>query len=470
MTMPSLPPDLIAKFTSVVGARNAVTDAKDIAPYLTEERGLYQGFSQLVLRPGTTAEVAAILKLANETKTAMVPQGGNTGLVGGQTPHHGEVVLSLARLNKIREIDVHSNTMTCEAGVVLAIAQQKAAENDRLFPLSLAAEGSATIGGNLSTNAGGTAALAYGVARDLVLGVEVVLADGRVMNALSKLKKDNTGYDLKNIFIGAEGTLGVITAAVLKLYPKPRAIETAFLGLPSAEAALALYEIAAARAGPSLTSFELMAEISVEFALRHGHGLRDPLDGKHPWYALIELSSGDEHARDTLEAILEHGMENGLVDDGALAATVEQRQAFWKLREFISESQKYEGGSIKHDISVPVSAVPSFMTEASKAVMKLVPGCRPCPFGHLGDGNIHFNVSQPVGADKAEFLARWHEMNDVVHAIVTKLGGSVSAEHGIGVLKRDLLPQVKDTVAIEVMRSLKKMFDPNNILNPGKVV
>lgn len=470
MSAPALPPDLIAKFASVVGARNAVTDARDIAPYLTEERGLYQGSSPLVLRPGSTAEVAAILKLANETKTAIVPQGGNTGLVGGQTPHHGEVVLSLARLNKIREIDVQSNTITCEAGVVLAVAQQKATENDRLFPLSLAAEGSATIGGNLSTNAGGTTALAYGVARDLVLGVEVVLADGRVLNALSKLKKDNTGYDLRNIFVGSEGTLGVITAAVLKLYPKPRAVETSFVGLPSAEAALALFETAADRAGPSLTSFELMADISVDFALRHGHGLRNPLDGKHPWYALIELSSGDAHARDTLEAILEDGMEKGQVLDAALAANVEQRQAFWKLREFLSESQKFEGGSIKHDISVPVSAVPAFMAEASEAVIALVPGCRPVPFGHLGDGNIHFNVSQPVDADKAQFLARWHEMNDVVHAIVQRHGGSVSAEHGIGVLKRDLLPQVKDKVALDVMRALKKLFDPNDILNPGKVV
>jgi FAD/FMN-containing dehydrogenase len=463
-------PGLVEQFAAIVGARNALTDARDIAPYLTEERGLYQGRSTLVLRPGSTAEVAGVLKLANATKTAIVPQGGNTGLVGGQTPHHGEVVLSLVRLNEIRDIDLHSSTMTCEAGVVLADARARADENARLFPLSLAAEGSATIGGNLSTNAGGTATLAYGVTRDLVLGIEVVLADGRVMNALSKLKKDNTGYDLKNIFIGAEGTLGVITAAVLKLYPKPRAVETAFVGLPSVEAALALYEAAAGRAGPSLTSFELMADISVDFALRHGHGLRNPLDGKHPWYALIELSSGDTHARDTLEAILEQGMERGFVLDAALASTVEQRQAFWKIRDFLSEAQKFEGGSIKHDISVPISAVPAFMAEASAAVTKLVPGCRPVPFGHLGDGNIHFNVSQPSGADKAAFLARWDEVGDAVHAIVSRHGGSVSAEHGIGVLKRDLLPQVKDPVALAVMRSLKKMLDPNDILNPGKVL
>lgn len=463
-------PDLVAQFASIVGERHALTDPAAIAPYLTEERGLYQGHSTLVLRPGTMVEVAAICRLANEKKIALVPQGGNTGLVGGQTPHHGEVVLSLTRLNRIREIDPQSNTMTAEAGVVLATAQQKAAEANRLFPLSLAAEGSATIGGNLSTNAGGTAALAYGVARDLVLGVEVVLADGRTLNALSKLKKDNTGYDLKNLFVGAEGTLGIITAAVLKLYPMPRARETAFVALPSAEAALKLYEAAASRAGPQLTSFEIMARIALDFALRHGNALRDPLATVHPWYALIEVSTSDGNARELLETVLEEGLEAGLVADAAFADSGEQRQAFWKLREFISESQKYEGGSIKHDVSVPVSAVPAFMAEASAAVTKLSPGCRPCPFGHLGDGNIHFNVSQPVGSDKAAFLARWHEMNEVVHAITLKYGGSVSAEHGIGVLKRDLLPRVKDSVALELMRTLKKTLDPNNILNPGKVI
>src|SRR5512143_1715608 len=304
-----LPPDLIAQFRAIVGDKYAVTETADIAPYVTEERDLFHGRSPLVLRPGSTAEVAAIAKFANETKTAIVPQGGNTGLVGGQTAMNGEVVVSLRRLDKIREVDPQSNTMTCEAGVVLAVAQQKASEVDRLFPLSLGAEGSCTIGGNLSTNAGGTAALAYGVAREMALGLEVVLADGRVLNALSKLKKDNTGYDLRNLFIGAEGTLGIITAATLKLFPKPRAIETAFVGLKSPAAALRLLTIAQSEASNALTSFELLAEMAVDFSIRHGIDVRDPLAEKHPWYVLMELSSPRDDARATLEAILAKALE-----------------------------------------------------------------------------------------------------------------------------------------------------------------
>lgn len=468
--VPALSPDLIARFTAIVGEKYAVTDAHDIAPYLTEERNLYQGRSSLVLRPGSTAEVAAICKLASETKTALVPQGGNTGLVGGQTPHHGEVVLSLRRLDKIRDVDTQSNTMTCEAGVVLAIAQQQADAVDRLFPLSLGAEGSCTIGGNLSTNAGGTAALAYGVARDLAIGIEVVLADGRTINNLSKLKKDNTGYDLRDLFIGAEGTLGIITAAVLKLYPKPRAVETAFVGLASPEAALKLLELSRAEAAGALTSFELLADICIEFCVKHGPNIRAPLADKYPWYVLMEISSQRDDARATIEAILERGLEDGLVDDAVIAANLDQRMAFWTLREVISPAQKPEGGSIKHDVSVPVAAVPELIAEASAAVVKLIPGCRPVPFGHLGDGNIHYNVSQPVDGDKEAFLARWSEVHDVVHAIVARLGGSISAEHGIGIMKRDELPHFKDAVALDVMRTLKATLDPLNILNPGKVV
>ncbi|MEN3348764.1 MAG: hypothetical protein V7632_2399, partial [Bradyrhizobium sp.] len=409
-------------------------------------------------------------RLASEHRIALVPQGGTTGLVGGQTPHHGEVVVSMRRLDRIRDIDVESNTMTCEAGVVLQIAQQKAAEVDRLFPLSLGAEGSCTIGGNLSTNAGGTAALAYGVAREMAIGLEVVLADGRVLNALSKLKKDNTGYDLRNLFIGAEGTLGIITAATLKLFPKPRAMETAYVGLKSPAAALKLLSISRNEAAGALTSFELLADIAVDFSIRHGIDIRDPLTSKHPWYVLMELSSSRDDARDTLEAILAQGMEDGIVDDAVIAANLSQRQAFWKLRDEMSAAQKPEGGSIKHDISVPVAAVPAFIEEANAAVVKLIPGSRPVPFGHLGDGNIHYNVSQPVGGDTADFLARWHDVNAVVFAIVLRLGGSISAEHGIGVLKRDELPDVKDKVAIELMRSVKAMLDPHGIMNPGKVL
>jgi FAD/FMN-containing dehydrogenase len=467
---PALPPELVARFRAIVGDKYAVTDASDIAPYVTEERDLFHGRSPLVLRPGSTAEVAAICKLATEYRIALVPQGGNTGLVGGQTPHHGEVVISMRRMDKIREIDTASNTMTCDAGVVLQIAQQKAAEVDRLFPLSLGAEGSCTIGGNLSTNAGGTAALAYGVAREMALGLEVVLADGRILNGLSKLKKDNTGYDLRNLFIGAEGTLGIITAATLKLFPKPRAIETAFVGLQSPNDALKLLAISQNEAAGSLTSFELLSDISVDFSLRHGIDIRDPLANKHPWYVLMELSSSREDARDALEAILTRGMEDGIVDDAVIAASLSQRQAFWKLRDEMSAAQKPEGGSIKHDISVPVAAVPDFIAEANAAVVKLIPGARPVPFGHLGDGNIHYNVSQPITANAADFLARWHDVNAVVFAIVLRMGGSISAEHGIGVLKRDELPEVKDKVAIELMRSIKAMLDPLGIMNPGKVL
>jgi FAD/FMN-containing dehydrogenase len=467
---PQLSPELIAKFRAIVGDKYAVTDVADIAPYLTEERNLFHGRSPLVLRPGSTAEVSAICKLASVHKIALVPQGGNTGLVGGQTPHNGEVVISMRRMDKIRDVDAASNTMTCEAGVVLQTAQQRAADIDRLFPLSLGAEGSCTIGGNLSTNAGGTTALAYGVAREMALGLEVVLADGRILNALSKLKKDNTGYDLRNLFIGAEGTLGIITAATLRLFPKPRAIETAYVGLKSPEAALKLLSIAQAEAASSLTSFELLSDIAVDFSIRHGIDIRDPLASKHPWYVLMELSSSRDDISDALQSILGKGMEDGHVDDAVIAANLSQRQAFWKLRDEMSAAQKPEGGSIKHDISVPVAAVPAFIEEANAAVVKLIPGSRPVPFGHLGDGNIHYNVSQPIGADTANFLARWHEVNAVVFAIVLKMGGSISAEHGIGVLKRDELPEVKDKVAIELMRGIKAMLDPLGIMNPGKVL
>jgi FAD/FMN-containing dehydrogenase len=467
---PRLTPDLISRFAAIVGEKYAVTDPHDIAPYLTEERMLYQGRSQLVLRPGTTADVAAICKLANETRTAIVPQGGNTGLVGGQTPHHGEVVVSLRRMDRVRDLDTNSNTMICEAGMVLLNAQQRASDADRLFPLSLGAEGSCTIGGNLSTNAGGTAALAYGVARDLVLGLEVVLADGRVLNTLTKLKKDNTGYNLHNLFVGAEGTLGIITAAVLKLFPKPRSVETAFVGLKSPKDALALLGIARAEASGAVTSFELIQEIAVDFCVRHGDGIRDPLTSRHPWYVLMELTSQAPSLSETMETILSRGMEEGLVDDAVIATSLEHRRAFWLLREFASPSQKPEGGSIKHDVSVPVASVPEFLDKASAAVVKFAPGARVVAFGHLGDGNIHFNVSQPIGADKEAFLNSWHAMNDVVHGIVADFSGSISAEHGIGFMKRDELVHVKDPVAMQLMRQLKATLDPNGILNPGKVV
>ena len=468
---PTIAPDILTRFARIVGDKYALTDPVAVEPYMIEQRGLYRGHSPLVLRPGTVAEVASILKLAAETATAIVPQGGNTGLVGGQVPLQGEILLSLTRLDRIRELDAGANTITCEAGTVLANAQAAAEQADRLFPLSLGAEGSCTIGGNLSTNAGGTGALAYGVARDLVLGLEVVLADGRIWHGLNKLKKDNTGYDLKDLFIGSEGTLGVITAAVLKLFPRPRTVETAFIGLSSPQAALDFFGLAQERAGSAVTGFEILPRIGLEFGLRHAPDSRDPLARPHPWYVLLELSSqARQGLRAVAEDLLAAAIERGCAADATIAANLAQAKSFWRLREELPEVQKPEGGSIKHDVSVPVSAIPAFIGEASAAVEAMIPGARLVPFGHLGDGNIHFNVSQPIGADKDEFLARWSEVNALVHGIVSKHKGSISAEHGIGVLKRDLLPGVKDAVALDLMRSLKRTLDPQNILNPGKVL
>jgi len=424
-----------------------------------------------VLLPVSVSEVSAVLKLANETRTAVVPQGGNTGLVGGQIPHHGEIVLSLNRMDKIREVDATSNTITAEAGVSLGRVRAAAADVDRLYPLLLPSEGTCTVGGNLSTNAGGTTAVSWGVARQQALGLEVVLADGRVLNNLNKLKKDNTGYDLKNLFIGAEGTLGVITAASLRLIPRPRSVETAFVGVASPEAALELPGIASEQSGGNITSFELMVRLGIDAVLKHDGGARDPLNDKHPWYVLIEISSQARTGlRDTMEAILAEGAERGLVADATIADSLDQTKAFWRIREMFGEVQRQVGGSIKHDISVPVANVPAFIKEANDAVVKLIPGARPLPFGHLGDGNIHYNIAQPVDADKAAFLERWHDVNAVVFDVVLKYGGSISAEHGIGVMKRDLLPTIKDPVAMELMRTLKRTLDPNGILNPGKVL
>ena len=401
-----------------------------------------------------------------------MPQGGNTGLVGGQIPLHNEIVLSLNRLDRIREVDPTSNTITCEAGVTLQRTREAAAAVDRLYPQLLPSEGTCTIGGNLSTNAGGTAAIAHGIARSHVLGIEVVLADGRVMNNLNKLKKDNTGYDLKNLFIGAEGTLGIITAAVLRLVPRPRSVETAFAGIKSPEAALELLGIATERTAGGVTSFEIMTRRGIELVLEHGAGCRDPLA------IAARLVRADRTVLAAARGLARRdGRDPGAKAwrrawslDATIADSIEQAKMYWRIRELFGEVQRYAGGSIKHDVSVPVAAVPAFIAEANAAVTKLIPGARPLPFGHLGDGNIHYNVTQPVGADKAEYLKRWDDVNAVVFAVVKKYGGSISAEHGIGVVKRDLLPSVKDPVALELMRDLKHLLDPKGILNPGKVL
>ena len=381
------------------------------------------------------------------------------------------MLVSLERLNRIRAVDPRGNVLIAEAGVTLAGAQKAAEEVGRLFPLSIASEGTCQIGGNLATNAGGLQVLAYGNARAQVLGLEVVLADGRVWNGLRALRKDNTGYDLRDLFIGSEGTLGIITAAVLRLVPPPKSKATAIAGLASLEHAARFFDLALEAGAGELTAFELMPRIGIEFVLRHAESARDPFGAPQPWYALIELASqrADE-APVRAEALLTQAVEAEIVADAVLAASLGQAAEFWRLREMLSEVQLYEGGSIKSDVSVPVADLPLFLSRAIEAVKAVVPDCRPVPFGHYGDGNIHFNVSQPVGADKDAFLARWPEISGAVNAIVLELGGSISAEHGIGRQKRHLLPQVKAPVEMELMRKIKAQFDPRGILNPGKLL
>ncbi|MCO6392076.1 FAD-binding protein [Aliihoeflea aestuarii] len=470
----AIDPEIAARFIAIVGEGHAVTDPHDLEPYLVEPRGRYAGVSRLVLRPANVDEVSQILKLASETGTAIVPQGGNTGLVGAQMPDNSgtQVILSLSRLNRIREIDLSSNTMTVEAGVVLETIQTAADDNDRLFPLSLGSQGSCQIGGNLSSNAGGTGVLAYGNARELCLGVEVVLPTGEVLDDLRKLKKDNTGYDLKNLFVGAEGTLGIITAAIIKLVPKPKGREVAWIGLPDPKAALDLFTIASSAAGASLTAFELMQKRSLDFTLKHIPDTVSPLQGEHDWYVLMEISSGRsaEDARGLIEEIVGAGLEEELVEDAALAMNLAQAGDFWRLRESMSESQRPEGGSIKHDVSVPIALVPEFIEKAAAVILTVVPGARMVCFGHMGDGNLHLNVSQPEGADKEEFLSHDRAMHDAVHAIVRAMNGSISAEHGIGIMKRDELLATAPPLAIDLMRRIKASFDPAGIMNPGKMI
>jgi FAD/FMN-containing dehydrogenase len=464
---------ILDRLEAICGARRVIADAPGMEGFLREPRDRFHGKALCVVQPSSTREIAEVLKLCHETATPVVPQGGNTGLVGGQIPlgPGNQIVLSLGRMTALRELDLSSNSMTVEAGMILSRVQEEAARGGRLFPLSLAAEGSCTIGGNLATNAGGTNVLAYGNARDLVLGLEAVLADGRVLSDLSKLRKNNTGYDLKNLFIGSEGTLGIITAAVLRLYPKPRAVETAFIGLASPRATLALLDLACDMAGGEITSFELIPRIGLDFVLAHFEGAREVLAGKHAWYVLLELRSQSRQGLAArLLALLEAASEKHIIEDAALAASLDQRENFWKLRELLPDAQRHEGGSIKHDVSVPIADIPAFLEEAARAVMAAIPGARLVAFGHLGDGNIHCNVSQPIGADTQAFLARWDEINAIVHGLVIEQKGSISAEHGIGQLKRDLLPKVKDKVAMEVMHAVKQTLDPKNILNPGKVL
>ncbi|WP_105426113.1 FAD-binding oxidoreductase [Neorhizobium tomejilense] len=471
-------PELLDRFAAIVGKNHVLRDANDLAPHLVEGRGLYKGSSPMLLKPGSVEEVSAILKLASETGTPIVPQTGNTGLVGGQTPRTGgsDLIVSLERMNRIRDVDPVANVLVADGGAILADVQKAAEAVDRLFPLSLGSEGSCRIGGNLSTNAGGTAVLAYGNTRQLCLGLEVVLPTGEIWDGLRRLKKDNTGYDLRDLFIGAEGTLGIITGAVLKLFPQPVGHQVALAGLNSPADALKLFERASNLCGTALTGFELMPRIGIEFVVRHIEGVRDPLSEPHPWYALIDISTSDsaETASSMVQSLLEQGFEAGLIRDAVIASSVAQQKALWHMRESMSDAQKPEGGSIKHDVSVPVSEIPSFMAEAEQAVLSAMPGARVCAFGHLGDGNIHYNISQPtsadMAADKAAFIGRWREINAIVHGIVLAAGGSISAEHGIGQLKRDELAHIRSPIEMDLMRRIKQAFDPAGIMNPGKVV
>ncbi len=465
--------ELLARFAAIVGGNHAITDAQEQAPYLREWRDLYVGRTPLILKPASTEEVSQILALANAEDVGVVAQGGNTGLVGGQIPSESgaEIILSLTRMKRVRALDIRGNTMTVEAGATLSEVQEAARASRRLFPLSLASEGSATIGGNLATNAGGVAVLAYGTARSLVSGLEVVLADGSVWEGLRALKKDNTGYDLRDLFVGSEGTLGIITAATLKLFPEPRERATAFCALPSLDALLPLFQLAELEAGSAMTAFEFLSGDLLGFVTTHIPGARAPFANPAPWYVLVEISGAVEgRAMPLLERILSDAMATGLASDVVIAASLQQAHELWRLREAASEAQKGEGGSIKHDVSVPVGRVVDFIRKAAPVVERICPGARPVPFGHFGDGNVHYNVSQPPGMAKADFLALWETMSRAVHDVVVSLGGSISAEHGIGQLKAEELRRVKSPVEIELMRRIKTALDPKGILNPGKLL
>lgn len=463
-------PETLQRLITAAGDGGWTRDQARIAPHLTEWRERFHGATPLLLMPSSVAAIASIVRICNDTRTAIVPQGGNTGLAGGQipNPNGNEILLSLSRLDRVRTIDPLANTMTVEAGAILQHVQRQADAHDRLFPLSLASEGSATIGGLVSTNAGGTGVLAYGNMRELVLGLEAVLPSGEIWNGLTGLRKDNTGYDLKQLFIGAEGTLGIVTSATLKLFPRPAAIETAIAAVNDLQSAVALLSFALSRG--AITAFELIPRRGLDFVLQHIPATRDPLDRAWPWLVLIDVSLRAASQSGTAQDLLTSAASASLIVDGTIAQSLTQREAFWKLRHSISEAQKPEGGSIKHDVSVPISSIPRFIDEASRAVIAAMPGARPVPFGHIGDGNIHFNISQPVGADKAAFLNRAPEINRLVHDIVHSLGGSVSAEHGIGQAKIDEISRYKSPAALETMRTIKRALDPLGIMNPGKVV
>jgi len=465
---------VIERICAALGGEACLTSPDAVEPYLTDFRGLFRGRTRLVVLPRSTADVATVLSICNEAGVGVVPHAGNTSYCGGATPDASgeQIVLALKCMNRVREIDAANFSLIAEAGCVLADVQRAAAQAGRLFPLSLGAEGSCQIGGNLSTNAGGLGALRYGVARELVLGLEVVLPDGRILDGLKSLRKDNTGYDLRHLFLGAEGTLGVIAAASLRLFPAPRTVATAFVAVPDVAAAVGLLGRLREATGDAITSFELLPRFGLELAVRHISGVRDPLERPRDWYVLCEIASAreDPGLRTALEESLAAAMEDGAVLDAVLAESGAQREALWRLRESIPEAQRREGASIKHDVSVPVAQLPGFVDRATAAVLALVPDGRMMVYGHVGDGNLHFNVSQPEDARPEDFLVRTDAIADAVYAQVRAFRGSISAEHGIGQLKRRELARYKGAVDLDVMRALKCALDPRGIMNPGKVL
>lgn len=470
----SITHSLLAELRRVVGPQGYLDQAADIEPYLVDHRKLYRGSTPLVLRPDSTNQVSAIMRMCNEARVGVVPVGGNTSYCGGATPSEdgSQIVLSLARMRKIRSIDPLNYTMIAEAGCVLAEVQAAAASVDRLFPMSLGSEGSCQLGGNLSTNAGGTAVLRYGMMRDLILGLEVVLPDGRILDGLKPLRKDNTGYDLRNLFIGAEGTLGIITAAACKLFSRPASNVTAFVGLKNPQHAVSLLSRLRTFTGDAVSTFELIPRAALELVLEYIPNTANPLDRYHDWYVLLEIGMGRqaETMREAIEAELAAAMEQGEIADAALATSESQREMFWRLRETIPEAQRHIGASIKHDVSVATSELPRFIIEASQLVHAISPKGRIVSYGHLGDGNLHFNVSRPADSDDESFLRLAPNINRSVHDLIARYGGSISAEHGIGRLKREELVRYEPPVAIEVMRAIKQALDPNGIMNPGKVL
>jgi FAD/FMN-containing dehydrogenase len=463
--------DLIGKLGAALGPKGVSTDAHEIEPHVRDWRGRWKGSTPVLVKPGSTEEVAKAMALCAEHGVAVTPQGGNSGMVNGGVPY-GEVLVSLRRMNRVREVDTLNDAMTLEAGVILTRAQEVADENGRLFPLSLGAEGVATIGGLISTNAGGVAVLRYGMMRDLVLGIEAVLPDGRIWNGLRGLRKDNTGYDLKQLFIGAEGTLGLVTAATLKLFPKPAVKETAWVALSSPKQAVELLARAKAASGGAVTGFEIVSRFCMSLVKKHIPDVRDPLSSPSPWRVLIELSlPRADGAREIMEAILGQALEAGLIEDAAIAESEAQKAMMWKIRENISVAEAAHSKALKHDVAVPVSRVAEFMVEGDALARRIHPGVDVIAFGHVGDGNIHFNITPPPGADQDQFVDKdGLHITKAINDLVCSLNGSISAEHGIGLLKRDELAWRKSAVEMDMMRAVKKALDPDNRMNPGRVV